>query len=286
MLAKPSRTGVRVRIIGVDAFTSEAFHGNPAMVCVLDDPGLLGDLDRFGGGEPWLRHVATELNQPVTAFVCPDQASAIQAPAVLRWFSPSTELPLCGHGTLAAAHVLFEEGHVVHDRTAEFRTVAGPVTARHDGELVWLSLPAGHVEPAEPPAGLVDALGVAPVWFGRNEQELVVELASPAQVRDLRPDIAALGAYPVTRVVVTSWDGDEADIVSRVFAPSIGVPEDQVTGSAHATLGPLWALRSGRSRLTAYQASSRGGELDLVMRGERVEIGGRAVTTNRGDVLV
>jgi predicted PhzF superfamily epimerase YddE/YHI9 len=160
------------------------------------------------------------------------------------------------------------------------------VTARHDGELVWLSLPAGHVEPAEPPAGLVDALGVAPVWFGRNEQELVVELASPAQVRDLRPDIAALGAYPVTRVVVTSWDGDEADIVSRVFAPSIGVPEDQVTGSAHATLGPLWALRSGRSRLTAYQASSRGGELDLVMRGERVEIGGRAVTTNRGDVLV
>lgn len=266
-----------MRIVGVDAFAREAFRGNPALVGLLDADTLPpGD-----EAEAWLRAVAAEANQPVTAFVRVDGPRH-----ALRWFTTAAELSLCGHGTLAAAHVLFEAGHAPRERPVVFDTRGGEVTARHDGERVWLSLPAGRVEQAEVPAGLREALGVDEIaWFGRSDVEFVVELASAKQVSELRPDIAALGAWPVIRVVVTAWGGS-ADITSRVFTPSIGVPEDQVTGSAHATLAPLWARRAGRDTLTAVQASARGGALALVVRGDRVEVGGHAVTVSRGDLLV
>jgi PhzF family phenazine biosynthesis protein len=253
----------------VDAFAEVPFGGNPAAVCILPD----------AREDAWLQAVARELNQPATAFLV-----AAGDEYRLRWFSPRTELALCGHGTLASAHVLWEEVRVAAGDPVRFRTQAGALTCvRRDG---WIAMDF----PAEPPEAvatpsdeLIRALGARPRLVGRNRFDYLVEIDSAAAVRQLAPDLAALAAVPTRGVIVTAAaDTAEHDFVSRFFAPSVGVGEDAVTGSAHCCLGPFWGERLGRDDLTGYQASARGGTVRVRLRGARLDLLGRAVTLLRG----
>lgn len=257
------------RIVFVDAFADAPFAGNPAAVCLLPDAG---DAD-------WMQAIARELNQPATAFVAPEGGGHR-----LRWFSPKAELALCGHGTLAAGHVLSEESAVPSGAQLRFWTGAGLLTcSRRDGWIV-MDFPA---EPpwaiASPPADLIAALGVSPRFVGQNRFDYLVELDSAAAVRQACPDLAALAAIPTRGVMLTGpADTGGHDFVSRFFAPAAGVGEDAVTGSAHCCLGPFWGERLGKDDLLGYQASARGGTVRVRLRGERVDLLGQAVTVARG----
>jgi PhzF family phenazine biosynthesis protein len=256
----------------VDAFASEAFRGNPAAVCVL------------GGAreKPWMEAVARETALPATAFVHPaDEGFA------LRWFTASAELELCGHGTLATAHVLWETGQVKSNEPVRFQTRNGALAAvRRDG-WIELDFPAKPEEPATAPPGLVEALGVSPIYVGRNKFDFIVEVAGEAHVRALEPDFAKLKAVPMRGVMVTSRSTDgTCDFVSRFFPPSVGINEDQVTGSAHCCLGPYWSRKLGKATLVAHQLSARGGVLRIAVDGDRVRLSGQAVTVIRGDFLI
>jgi PhzF family phenazine biosynthesis protein len=253
----------------VDAFTARPFAGNAAAVCLLDGPRETA----------WMQSVAQELNQAATAFF--DGARG------LRWFSPAHELELCGHGTLATSHVLWEErnrgeGPIVYDtRAGELTATRGP-----ESDLIELDFPAGDPQPAPAPPRLEAALGARPVWLGRNTLDYVAELASEDAVRQLEPDLAALKAVDARGIIVTARsDAPDHDFVSRFFAPAVGIDEDSVTGSAHCALAPYWARKLGRDRLTGYQASRRGGTVNVHHRGDRVTLGGRAVTVLRGSGL-
>jgi PhzF family phenazine biosynthesis protein len=256
----------------VSTFTSEFFRGNPAAVVMLEDEHETA----------WYERIAQVLNQPATAFLRP-----IATGFALRWFSATRELPLCGHGTLAAAHVLYETRALPAKATIELATQAGALPVRRDDDITWISLEATAVEEAPAPGHVLEALGLLGAeWYGAGEDDLVVLLDSVAAVEAVRPDFDRLWALPQTRTIVTAAGGAGVDFTSRVFPPRVGVTEDQVTGTAHCALGPFWSQRLGRTRLTARQASGRGGliELDL-SRGDRVEIGGKAVTVARGDLL-
>jgi PhzF family phenazine biosynthesis protein len=257
---------------GVDAFTARPFRGNPAAVCLLDEPL----------GAEWMQRIAAELAQPTTAFLYADEEHL-----TLRWFTPTTELPLCGHATLAAAHVLYETGR---DRTEplSFRIPVGTLPVRAEGSRIWLDLTSVPVTAAEPVPEVLAALGADPdvvEGFGGNDSDFVVLLDSPAAVERLSPDAARVRALPVNRVIVTAAGGDGADFTSRVFTPALGVDEDAVTGSAHAVLGPWWAARLGRTRFDAVQASSRRGRLAVLVDGARTHVGGTAVTVAKGFLL-
>jgi PhzF family phenazine biosynthesis protein len=273
-----------VSYFGVDAFSAVPFGGNPAVVCLLDAHAESGTEPDEG----WMRRVGAEFNQPATAFLWRDARGYR-----LRWFTASTELPLCGHGTLAAAHVLYETDRAGADQALTFQTGAGAVTATCRGHRIWLELPGAALTEASPPEAVLSAAGVSGpdvVWVGRNDFEYVVRLADPSQVRAARPDFAALLALPETRVCLTAAGGvsgaPPADFTSRVFAPALGVDEDQVTGSAHAVLGQLWAGWLGRTELAAWQASARGGQLSLIVGADSVRVGGQALITRRGELLV
>jgi len=260
-----------LRITQVDAFTDRPFAGNPAAVCLLPAP-------RDDG---WMQSVAREMNLSETAFLVarPDGYA-------LRWFTPAVEVALCGHATLASAHVLWEDGHLPSDRQARFHTKSGLLTGDRTGEWIELDFPAKREEPAPVPAGLAQALGIAPKYVGRNQFDYLVEVDGEATVRNLTPDHAALAALPVRGVIVTSrGDSRGYDFVSRFFAPGSGVPEDPVTGSAHCALGPYWQARLGKSDFVAYQASPRGGVVRVRVVGDRVKLGGKAVTVLRGELL-
>lgn len=263
---------MRQPITQVDAFTAEPYRGNPAAVCVLDEPGE----------ERWMRDVARELNLSETAFLHREEDGFR-----LRWFTPAAEVALCGHATLASAHVLWEDGWLHHDETAHFQTLSGLLTARRNGEWIELDFPATPAEPAPVPAGLLEALGLAEaVAVARSRFDYLVEVADPAVVRALAPDITALGRVAARGIMVTAaGDVPDADFISRFFAPAVGVPEDPVTGSAHCCLAPWWAARLGRERLVGYQASARGGVVRVELRGERVLLGGQAVTVLRGELV-
>jgi PhzF family phenazine biosynthesis protein len=255
----------------VDAFTAERFGGNPAAVCLLD-----GDAD-----PAWMQQVAAEMNLSETAFLRPTGDPDAFG---LRWFTPAVEVALCGHATLASAHVLWTEGRVGAGRPLRFSTLSGELRATADGERIRLDFPATPAEPAPPPPGLLAALGVpAARWVGRSRFDYLVELESEAAVRALAPDLARLRGVEVRGTIVTApASTDGFDFVSRFFAPASGVDEDPVTGSAHCTLGPFWAGRLGRTELTAYQASRRGGVVGVRVAGDRVHLGGQAVTVHRG----
>jgi len=256
----------------VNAFTDRPFAGNPAAVCLLD---CLPD-DR------WLQHVAAQMNLSETAFLLPEAGEFR-----LRWFTPAVEVDLCGHATLAAAHVLWEAGRLAPERPASFRTRSGPLTATRDGDRIEMDFPALRPEPCPPPAGLAEALGAAPTAVCRNRMDYLVELSSAADIRELRPDFARLAALPVRGVIVTARGDDGAhDFVSRFFAPAVGVAEDPVTGSAHCCLGPYWGERLGKTDLRAFQASARGGVVSVRLVGDRVRLGGRAITVLRGELCV
>jgi PhzF family phenazine biosynthesis protein len=260
-------------VVQVDSFTDRAFAGNPAAVCVLREPRP----------DAWMQDVAREMNLSETAFLRPRDAGDEWG---LRWFTPAVEVDLCGHATLAAAHVLWEEGHLDTDRQARFHTRSGVLTAERRDGWSWMNFPAHPPRAAEAHRGLAEALGATPRWVGTSRFDTLVELASEAEVRDLRPDIGALRRVPTRGVIVTARaEGRGADFVSRFFAPAVGVDEDPVTGSAHCVLAPFWAERLGRDELTGFQASTRGGTVRVRARGERVELGGRAVTVMRGELL-
>ncbi len=255
----------------VDAFTDKPFAGNPAAVCVLE-----ADPERH-----WMQQVAREMNLSETAFLVPRGAEW-----ALRWFTPTVEVDLCGHATLAAAHVLYETGRVEPRDTARFRTRSGNLTARREGRRIILDFPALPSAWADAPPDLAEALGVKPVQVAKYQFDFLVELPSEAAVRDLTPDLARVALLPARGLVVTAVATTPGfDFVSRFFAPQSGVPEDPVTGSAHCALGPYWAERLGRTDLLAYQASARGGLVRVGVRGDRIDLAGDAVTVVRGELL-
>ena len=256
----------------VDAFAERPFTGNPAAVCLLDAPA----------SERWMQAVAGEMNLAETAFLVPDGDSF-----ALRWFTPTLEVDLCGHATLASAHVLFETGRLSPGDDARFDTRSGRLTVRQDGDALTMDFPATPAEPADAPAGLADALGVAPVWTGRTRFDWFAELADEEAVRSLDPDLAALAALGSRGVILTARAeaGSPYDVVSRFFAPGSGVLEDPVTGSAHCAIGPYWSGRVGKGVLNCYQASARGGRVRVRVRGDRVDLVGRAVTVSRVELL-
>ncbi len=259
-----------LRILQVDAFTDRPFAGNPAAVCVLPSPA----------GPAWMQDVAREMNLSETAFLHAEGDGYR-----LRWFTPAVEVDLCGHATLAAAHVLWEEGHLSADRQARFQTRSGLLTADRRSEWIELDLPATGPVPAPPPAGLIEALGVTPGYVGKTRFDYLLEVASEAAVRTLQPDFRTLAGVEARGIIVTARASTPGfDFVSRFFAPRAGVAEDPVTGSAHCALGPYWQARLGTAEFVAYQASARGGTVRVRVLGERVRLGGRAVTVLRGEL--
>jgi PhzF family phenazine biosynthesis protein len=258
-------------IFQVDSFTAQPFAGNPAGVCLLAKPAEAG----------WMQAVAREMNISETAFLV-RQADGFD----LRWFTPAAEVRLCGHATLASAHILWQTGVLQAEEQARFHTLSGLLTAFRRGDWIEMDFPARPAKPVEPPAGLAEALGARIEFVGRDLDDYLVELESEAVVRALKPDITALGKLPVRGTIVTARSDDPAfDFVSRFFAPAVGVPEDPVTGSAHCCLTPYWSAKLGRSELSAYQASARGGIVRVRLAGERVLLSGQAVTVLHCELL-
>ena len=265
----------------VDAFTDRPFSGNPAAVCLLDRER----------GAAWMQALAAEMNLSETAFLlpCGDAWS-------LRWFTPKAEVALCGHATLASAHVLWETGRLAADEAALFDTLSGRLTARRAAGDVsdvgegngWIELdfPERRERAHEDLPDLFSALGVQPVYFGKNAYDYFVEVATASEVRELDPDFAALAKLPVRGVIVTAAadPGSDHDFVSRFFAPGVGVPEDPVTGSAHCCLAPYWGEKLGKGEMVGFQASPRGGTVRVRRLGERVILAGRAVTIVAGEL--
>ena len=262
-----------MRLIQVDAFTAAAFRGNPAAVCLLDDER----------DDAWMQNVAAEMNLSETAFLLRRDDGFS-----LRWFTPTIEVALCGHATLASAHALWEEKILADGERARFYTKSGILTADRNGEWIELDFPATAAQEAGAPEGLLDALGIARATFvGRNKFDYLVEVDSEEAVRALAPDHARLRTIPVRGAIVTSRASNaDYDFVSRFFAPGSGVDEDPVTGSAHCALAPYWSERLGRTDLTGYQASPRGGIVRVSVDGARVKLRGNAVTVLRGELVV
>lgn len=260
-----------MRLLQIDAFTSEPFRGNPAAVCLLD----------AARDETWMQNVAAEMNLSETAFLLRQQDGVS-----LRWFTPTVEVALCGHATLASAHALWEEGAMASAEIARFHTKSGLLTAERHGDWIELDFPALREQPDSPAAGLLESLGVADArYVGRNKFDFLIELESEEAVRALDPDHGALRKVPVRGVIVTSRaSSGDLDFVSRFFAPGSGVDEDPVTGSAHCCLTPYWASKLGKAEMTAYQASRRGGIVRVRLDGDRVKLGGQAVTVFRGEL--
>ena len=259
------------RFTQVDAFTDRPFAGNPAAVCLLAS----------ARDAEWMQLVAREMNLAETAFLV-RRADGFD----LRWFTPGVEVDLCGHATLASAHALWESGELAPDAAARFHTRSGVLTAERRDGLIWLDFPRTPALEAPGPEGLEDALGARARWAGRSPFDWLVELDAELTVRRLDPDLSRLARIDARGVIVTARAGDGVhDFVSRFFAPAAGIPEDPVTGSAHCALAPFWAERLGRTELVGYQASRRGGTVRTRVTGDRVLLGGSAVTVARGEVL-
>ncbi|WP_017298601.1 PhzF family phenazine biosynthesis protein [Nodosilinea nodulosa] len=268
-----------IALTQVDAFTDAAYGGNPAAVCALPE----------ARPDRWMQQVAQEMNLSETAFFYPE-AEGYR----LRWFTPTVEMDLCGHATLATCHVLWSEGHLPPEQDARFYTRSGVLTARRLGDWIELNFPANPSRAIAIPDGLANALGADPKAVVENSLGYLVELESAAAVRDLRPDFAALKQFPVHGIIVTSRGEAPYDFVSRFFAPSIGIDEDPVTGAAHCCLAPYWRSKLNKTSFLAYQASARGGVIK-VQDGDdsgpdarfagRVRLSGQAVTVFKGELL-
>lgn len=256
----------------VDAFVTKLFSGNPAAVCLLRQPAT----------PKWMQLVAREMNLSETAFLLGGPRSF-----KLRWFTPTVEVNLCGHATLATAHVLYETGLLRPEQTARFKTKSGLLEARRGGEEIELNFPAMPARAARPASSVVSkSLGAKAVSVSRTKTDYLVELESEQAVRQLTPDIAALKRLGTQGVIVTARAaGKTFDFVSRYFAPGAGIDEDPVTGAAHCALGPYWAAKLGKTHFEAYQASARGGHVRVTVVGDRVLLAGRAVTMMRGELM-
>jgi len=257
-------------IMQVDSFTSTAFAGNPAGVCVLERPR----------DAAWMQLVAREMNIADTAFLRARTGDEFD----LRWFTPTVEVDLCGHATLASAHVLWESGQ--RASTLRFHTRSGVLTATRRDGWIDLDFPATPDQPASPPAGLLAALGVTARYVGRSCFDFLVEVDDEATVVAIRPDFRRLATIDARGVIVTSRASTPGvDFVSRYFAPAFGIDEDPATGSTHCCLGPFWNARTGKRDFVAHQLSARRGELHVALHGDRVRLSGRAVTVLRGELL-
>jgi predicted PhzF superfamily epimerase YddE/YHI9 len=255
----------------VDAFTAEPFAGNPAAVCLL--PGPVDEL--------WMKRVAREMNLSETAFLHP-----VDGGFSLRWLTPAVEVKLCGHATLASAFALWEMGVLAPHETARFHTLSGWLTCHREGDWIAMDFPAKVCAPCDPPDGLAESIRADLSFCGNNGMDYLVEVGSAAILRGLRPDLSRLASLPVRGVIVTSGsDRPEFDFLSRFFAPAAGVNEDPVTGSAHCALGPYWSGKTGRTGFTAFQASERGGIVQVQVKGDRVILKGQAVLMSRVEVL-
>ena len=262
---------MEVPIAQVDAFTDTPFRGNPAAVCVLDTPRPAA----------WMQSVAAEMNLAETAFLEPrDDGFG------LRWFTPLVEVDLCGHATLASAHVLWETGRLAESVQARFHTRSGMLTADRRGAWIELDFPATPAVVTQAPDALARALRVTPKWTGRSRFDYLVEVDSEETVRGVSPDLQVLATVETRGVIVTAPAASRPyDFVSRFFAPRAGIDEDPVTGSSHCCLGPYWAARLGMREMTAYQASARGGVVRVRIDGDRIALGGQAVTVFRGGLV-
>ena len=260
-------------LVQVDSFTKQPFKGNPAAVCVLES--AKEDL--------WMQSVANEMNLSETAFLLKQDRGYS-----LRWFTPTTEVPLCGHATLASAHVLWTEGYASTGQAIDFQTKSGLLTAKYKDDWIELDFPASRSQDIPPITKLQDALGVAIKTFAYNSLGYLVEINSAQQVEQLKPNFALIKQLPVSNVIVTSLAeaSSDYDFVSRFFAPGLGIDEDPVTGAAHCCLAPYWRDRLHQDEFMAYQASSRGGEIKVYYNGgDRVLLQGQAVTVMRGELL-
>jgi PhzF family phenazine biosynthesis protein len=261
-----------IKIYQVDAFTEKPFSGNPAAVCLLSQ----------AKDAAWMQAVAKEMNLSETAFLLKQEDGYN-----LRWFTPAVEVDLCGHATLASAHILWEAGILRREEQARFHTRSGLLTADPKDWEIELNFPAKNEEPADAPTGLLEALKIGAKYVGKSKFDYLVQVDSEQTVRGLKPDFTALKHIPVRGVIVTSRAVSPGyDFISRFFAPAAGVNEDPVTGSAHCTLGPFWSRQLGKKEFLAYQASERGGALRVRVAGDRVHLCGKAVTIFRGELIV
>ncbi len=255
----------------VDSFTNTPFSGNPAAVCILDTPAP----------ESWMKDLAAEMNLSETAFLLKESDGFR-----LRWFTPEVEVDLCGHATLASAHILWETGRLAVDAEARFFTKSGLLTAKRSGEWIEMDFPAKPVSPAGESDELCAAIGGRPVYCGKSALDYLLQFETADEIKNLNPDFRSLKKYGVRGIIVTArGDGDPYDFVSRFFAPGSGIDEDPVTGSAHCSLGPFWRERLGKDAFTAFQASKRGGVVKVKVTGERVLLAGQAVTVMRGELV-
>jgi PhzF family phenazine biosynthesis protein len=259
-----------VPIFVVDAFTDAAFKGNPAGVCILSE----------AKDAAWMQSVAAEMKHAETAFLT-RQPKGFD----LRWFTPAVEVKLCGHATLASAHVLWQEKLAERNDTIHFFTLSGELRASFRDDFIWLDFPAQPAKSCEAPPNLLDALGAKAVYVGRSRDDYLVLVATEADVKALQPDHARLRKLPVRGVIVTAIaDQPQVDFVSRFFAPGSGIDEDPVTGSAHCTLAVFWQEKLKKSEFVARQLSERGGTVRVRLEGDRVHLGGTAVTVLKGEL--
>jgi PhzF family phenazine biosynthesis protein len=263
----------RVPIWHVDAFTDRPFSGNPAAVCLLDNERKLS----------WMQSVAAEMNLSETAFLRP-LADGYE----LRWFTPTIEVDLCGHATLASAFTIWEAGAAKASEPIRFHTRSGVLTASLDGGRILLDFPAAPVEECTAPPGLLDALDVKCRFIGKTTSDMyLLEVNSPTSVRSLRPDFRELAEIPIHGAIVTARSDDPRfDFISRFFAPSAGIDEDPVTGAAHCCLAPYWGERLHKTVMVGFQASARGGIVHVRLNGDRVILGGQAVLVLNGELAV
>ena len=261
----------RIRCWQVDAFTDRPFAGNPAAVCWLEKEA----------DSKWMQAVAAEMNLSETAFVQRDGDNF-----ALRWFTPTVEVDLCGHATLATAHALWTAGIAPGGKPLRFNTRSGMLTCRQDHDFIDLDFPSTPAAETVPAGPVEQALGVKAAYVGRSKYYYLVVVESAQSVRSIAPDFARLGELPTKGIIVTAVSDDpKFDFLSRFFAPALGVNEDPVCGSAHCCLTPYWAEQLGKTNLMAYQASARGGVLRLCLNGDRVILGGQAVTVWQGELV-
>ncbi len=254
-----------------DAFTHRPFSGNPAAVCLMPEPQ----------DTAWMQQVAAEMNLSETAFLT-DQKTHYD----LRWFTPVSEVDLCGHATLASAHILWEQGKVPISEAIQFKTKSGFLRATRKDQWIEIDLPTDTLLPASPPSHLIQALGVDPIFTGKTRFDYFIEVETEAVLRTIQPDFQLLARVPTRGIIVTCRALTPAyDFVSRFFAPRYGINEDPVTGSSHCALGPFWQARIQKDELRAYQASARGGHLRVRPVQDRVFLSGEAVTVFRGIML-
>jgi PhzF family phenazine biosynthesis protein len=255
-------------IFQIDAFTSEPFKGNPAAVCLLLEPK----------SDDWMQSVSTEMNLSETAFLFPEQDGYR-----LRWFTPKTEVDLCGHATLASAHAIWETGIADKNSLLKFYTRSGLLTAQQNNGWIELDFPVSKIEAVDEIATLSEALHVPVLRTVQTDFDLLAEIEGEEVIKDLNPDMTRLAALPTRGIIVTSRGNSKPyDFISRFFGPNVGVNEDPVTGSAHCALAPYWHDKLGKTSFFAFQSSYRGGELKIELRGSRVGIAGQAVTVLSG----